>query len=131
MTKKKRGIQMVSQVTEPIAIDLTVSVDDLRAKLEEIQKQDGVIGYILRNTSSASIDLKDPAKLIDYALLSSSALDASEELSELFALGNVRSVLVEGKNIKMLSLIVDGNRISVFMEKNVDSEVLRKTLCEK
>jgi predicted regulator of Ras-like GTPase activity (Roadblock/LC7/MglB family) len=131
MTKKKRGIQMVGQVTEPIAIDLTVSVDDLRAKLEEIQKQDGVIGYILRNTSSASIDLKDPAKLIDYALLSSSALDASEELSELFALGNVRSVLVEGKNIKMLSLIVDGNRISVFMEKNVDSEVLRKTLCEK
>jgi len=122
---------MVGQVTEPIAIDLTVSVDDLRAKLEEIQKQDGVIGYILRNTSSASIDLKDPAKLIDYALLSSSALDASEELSELFALGNVRSVLVEGKNIKMLSLIVDGNRISVFMEKNVDSEVLRKTLCEK
>jgi predicted regulator of Ras-like GTPase activity (Roadblock/LC7/MglB family) len=131
MTKKKRGIQMIGQVTEPIAIDLTVSVDDLRAKLEEIQKQDGVIGYILRNTSSASIDLKDPAKLIDYALLSSSALDASEELSELFALGNVRSVLVEGKNIKMLSLIVDGNRISVFMEKNVDSEVLRKTLCEK
>lgn len=122
---------MVGQVTEPIAIDLTVSVNDLRAKLEEIQKQDGVIGYILRNTSSASIDLKDPAKLIDYALLSSSALDASEELSELFALGNVRSVLVEGKNIKMLSLIVDGNRISVFMEKNVDSEVLRKTLCEK
>lgn len=122
---------MIGQVTEPIAIDLTVSVDDLRAKLEEIQKQDGVIGYILRNTSSASIDLKDPAKLIDYALLSSSALDASEELSELFALGNVRSVLVEGKNIKMLSLIVDGNRISVFMEKNVDSEVLRKTLCEK
>lgn len=131
MTKKKRGIQMISQVTEPIAVDLTVSVNDLRAKLEEIQKQDGVIGYILRNTSSASIDLKDPAKLIDYALLSSSALDASEELSELFALGNVRSVLVEGKNIKMLSLIVDGNRISVFMEKNVDSEVLRKTLCEK
>jgi len=131
MTKKKKGIQMIGQVTEPIAIDLTVSVDDLRAKLEEIQKQDGVIGYILRNTSSASIDLKDPAKLIDYALLSSSALDASEELSELFALGNVRSVLVEGKNIKMLSLIVDGNRISVFMEKNVDSEVLRKTLCEK
>jgi predicted regulator of Ras-like GTPase activity (Roadblock/LC7/MglB family) len=131
MTKKKRGIQMIGQVTEPIAIDLTVSVNDLRAKLEEIQKQDGVIGYILRNTSSASIDLKDPAKLIDYALLSSSALDASEELSELFALGNVRSVLVEGKNIKMLSLIVDGNRISVFMEKNVDSEVLRKTLCEK
>lgn len=122
---------MIGQVTEPIAIDLTVSVNDLRAKLEEIQKQDGVIGYILRNTSSASIDLKDPAKLIDYALLSSSALDASEELSELFALGNVRSVLVEGKNIKMLSLIVDGNRISVFMEKNVDSEVLRKTLCEK
>jgi len=131
MTKKKKGIQMIGQVTEPIAIDLTVSVNDLRAKLEEIQKQDGVIGYILRNTSSASIDLKDPAKLIDYALLSSSALDASEELSELFALGNVRSVLVEGKNIKMLSLIVDGNRISVFMEKNVDSEVLRKTLCEK
>jgi predicted regulator of Ras-like GTPase activity (Roadblock/LC7/MglB family) len=103
----------------------------LRAKLEEIKSSEGVTGYILRNTHSATIDLKDPTRLIDYAILSSSAIDASEELSGLFDLGNVSSIVIEGKSIKMLSLTVDENKISIFAEKNVDCEALRKTLCIK
>jgi len=122
---------MVGQVTEPIVLEATMSVNDLKAKLEELKNRDGVIGYILRNTTSASIDLKDPAKVIDFAVLSSSAIDASKELSNLFDLGNVNSTVVEGRNIKMLSLTIDENRISIFMEKNVDCEALRNTLCAK
>ncbi|MDH5755011.1 MAG: hypothetical protein OEY95_07425, partial [Candidatus Bathyarchaeota archaeon] len=92
-----------------------------------IKDYNGVIGYILRNSTSAAIDLKDPTKIIDYAILSSSALDASEELSELFHLGEVKNIVVEGKNVKVLSLTIGENRISVFMEKNADSKkVLRK-----
>jgi len=131
MTKKKKETQMVGQVTEPIVLEATMSVNDLKAKLEELKNRDGVIGYILRNTTSASIDLKDPAKVIDFAVLSSSAIDASKELSNLFDLGNVNSTVVEGRNIKMLSLTIDENRISIFMEKNVDCEALRNTLCAK
>lgn len=122
---------MVGQVTEPIVLEATMSVNDLKAKLEELKNRHGVIGYILRNTTSASIDLKDPAKIIDFAVLSSSAIDASKELSEIFDLGNVSSTVVEGRNVKMLSLTIDENRISIFMEKNVDCEALRNTLCAK
>lgn len=131
MTKKKKETQMVGQVTEPIVLQATISANDLKAKLEDLKNRDGVIGYILRNTTSASIDLKDPSKIIDFAVLSSSAIDASKELSEIFDLGNVNSTVVEGGSIKMLSMTIDENRISIFMEKNVDCEALRNTLCAK
>lgn len=126
MARKKKSIQEVATVIEPVAVEAT-PLNDLRASLEEIKDYDGVIGYILRNSTSAAIDLKDPTKIIDYAILSSSALDASEELSELFNLGEVKNIVVEGKETKVLSLTIGENRISVFMEKKADSKkVLRK-----
>ncbi|MDH5783904.1 MAG: hypothetical protein OEZ35_09660, partial [Candidatus Bathyarchaeota archaeon] len=112
MARKKKSIQEVAAVIEPMAVEAT-PVNDLRASLEEIKDYNGVIGYILRNSTSAAIDLKDPTKIIDYAILSSSALDASEELSELFHLGEVKNIVVEGKNVKVLSLTIGENRISV------------------
>lgn len=126
MARKKKSIREVAAVIEPAAVEAT-PVNDLRASLEEIKDYNGVIGYILRNSTSAAIDLKDPIKIIDYAILSSSALDASEELSELFNLGEVKNIVVEGKETKVLSLTIGENRISVFMEKNADREkILRK-----
>lgn len=129
MTKKK--MELTNEVTEPITLDLTTSENDLRAKLEEIKGHEGVIGYILRNSHTATIDLKDPARIIDYAILSSSAIDTGKELSDLFNIGNIKSIVVEGKKTKILTIIINENRISIFMEKNADSEVLRKILCEK
>jgi predicted regulator of Ras-like GTPase activity (Roadblock/LC7/MglB family) len=126
MVKKKRSAQEVATVAEPITLEET-SADNLRASLEEIKACDGVIGYILRNTASAAIDLKDPTKIIDYAILSSSALDAGKELSELFNLGEIKEIVVEGKDVKALSLTVGENKISIFMEKDADHEkILRK-----
>lgn len=99
----------------------------LRANLEEIKAHDGVIGYILRNTTSAAIDLNDPTKIIDYAILSSSAFDTSEVLSKEFELGDVESIIVEGKDADMLSLTVDENKTSIFVEKGTDhKKVMRK-----
>ena len=126
MARKKKTIQEIVTVTEPLTIEES-HVNNLRANLEEIKTYDGVIGYIVRNSTSAAIDLKDPTKLIDYAVLSSSALDASEALSEDFNLGDVKSIIVTGKNVKVLSLTVSDNRISVFMDKEANYEkVLRK-----
>jgi predicted regulator of Ras-like GTPase activity (Roadblock/LC7/MglB family) len=127
MVKKKKSFPEVTAVTEPVAVEETTSTKDVRANLEEIKTYDRVIGYILRNSTSAAIDLKDPTKIIDYAILSSSALEASEKLCELFDLGEAQNINVDGKDVKMLSLIIGENRISVFMEKNADSErILRK-----
>ena len=125
MPRKKKTVQNLAAVTEPLTVE--TSTNDLRARLDEIKAYDGVIGYILRNSTSAAIDLKDPTKIIDYAILSSSALDASQKMSELFNLGDVKDIIVEGKDVKVLSLTVDENKISVFMEKNADcSKILKK-----
>ena len=127
MVKKKRGFQEVAAAAEPVTVEETISLNNLRANLEEIKTYDGVVGYILRNSTSAAIDLKDPTKLIDYAIISSSALDAGEELSKLFDLGAVKDIVVEGKGVKVLSLTVGENRISIFLEKDADCErILRK-----
>ncbi|MFZ0965956.1 MAG: hypothetical protein WAN82_04960 [Candidatus Bathyarchaeia archaeon] len=127
MVKKKRSFQEVAAVAEPVTVEETISVNNLRANLEEIKTYDGVVGYILRNSTSAAIELKDPTKIIDYAIISSSALDAGEELSKLFDLGAVKDIVVEGKGVKVLSLTVGENRISIFLEKDADCEkILRK-----
>lgn len=127
MVKKKRSFQEVAAMAEPVTVEETISVNNLRANLDEIKTYDGVVGYILRNSTSAAIELKDPTKLIDYAIISSSALDASEELSKLFDLGAVKDIIVEGKGVKVLSLTVGENRISIFLEKDADCEkILRK-----
>ncbi|MEM2953829.1 MAG: hypothetical protein QXU21_06105 [Candidatus Bathyarchaeia archaeon] len=125
MTKKKQA-EGVAAVAESVAVE-TVPMEDLKTSLEEIKGYDGVIGYILRNSTSAAIDLKDPSKLIEYAILSSSSLDAGEELSKLFHLGAVKHIVIDGKNIRALSLTSGENKISVFLEKNADlKKVLEK-----
>jgi predicted regulator of Ras-like GTPase activity (Roadblock/LC7/MglB family) len=128
MVKKKKGVQeQIVEVARPIAVEETTPAHNVRASLDEIKTYEGVIGYIMRNTSSAAIDLKDPTKIVDYAILSSSALDASKELAELFDLGEARSIIVGGKDVKMLSVTVGENRISVFMNKTADSDrILRR-----
>lgn len=130
MTKKKKSLEETATaetLAQPITIE-TTTTEDLKTRLEEIKGYDGVIGYILRNATSAAIDLKDPTKLIEYAILSSSALDAAEELSELFSLGDFNNILVEGRNVKVLSLTIGENRISIFLEKNADVEKPLKKL---
>ena len=93
-----------------------------------MKTNDGIVGYILRNTRAASIDLNDPTKLIDYAILSSSAKEAGQELSQTFDLGEIENVLIDGKNVKLLFLTVGENDISVFMERSVDHTKLCKIL---
>jgi predicted regulator of Ras-like GTPase activity (Roadblock/LC7/MglB family) len=130
MTKKKKSLEETATsgtLAQPIAIE-TSATEDLKTRLEEIKGYEGVIGYILRNATSAAIDLKDPTKLIEYAILSASAQDAAEELSELFSLGEIDNILVEGKEVKVLSLTKGENRISLFLEKNADIEKPLKKL---
>jgi len=128
MVKKKKDELEITAVSEPTLIEATDSESNLRANLEEIKKYDGVVGYILRNTTSASIDLKEPAKMIDYAMLSSTAFDATEEVSDLFELGSIESIIVNGKSVKMLSLTVEQNKISIFMQNDADTEKILEKL---
>lgn len=103
-------------------------VSDLRTVLDRIKIREGVIGYILRASTSASVDIKDPSKIIDYAVLSTSALEAAENLSEAFALGKMGNIVVEGKDLKVLLLIIGEHRVSVFLEKNIDHHAIYREL---
>jgi predicted regulator of Ras-like GTPase activity (Roadblock/LC7/MglB family) len=127
MVKKKKDAQKVSAVTEPVAMENAGCENDLLTLLAEVRDCEGVIGYILRNQTSALIDLEDSAKITDYALLSSLTFEASRNLSDVFDLGDIRNIFFEGKNIKILSVTTDENKVSVFMKKSADVEkVLEK-----
>lgn len=108
--------------------DVRVDGDKMTQKIDKLKTEKGVIGYILRNSMSASVDLKDPTRIVDYATLSSSALEASEGLAESFKLGSVKHIVVEGNTAKLLSFAVKDNKVSVFMEKNVDHKRIYKNL---
>jgi predicted regulator of Ras-like GTPase activity (Roadblock/LC7/MglB family) len=100
---------------------------DLSSKLAEIGKMKGVIGYIIRNENSAIIDLKKPEKLVEYAIFSSQVLDSTRQISNLFEIGDVKNVLLEGKKDKALCMNIEGNKISIFLEKDANnSGILKK-----
>ena len=102
--------------------------NELQERLKNIKIRQGIIGYILRTSRSASIDLKDPTKIIDYAVLSSTTLDAAADLSETFELGEIQNILLEGKDAKILLLKVEDQRLSIFMDRNVDHEKIYRDL---
>jgi predicted regulator of Ras-like GTPase activity (Roadblock/LC7/MglB family) len=103
-------------------------VEELEEKLQEIKNQEGIIGYILRSEKSASIDLKDPTKMIDYALLSSTVFDVSQNMTEDLQIGEVNSIVIESEETKILSMNIDNHRLSLFMEKDVNHDKLYKKL---
>ena len=129
MTNKKRKDELqTTETAEPTVIENATFESTLRANLEEIKNYDGIVGYILKNTNSASIDLKDPAKIIDYAILSSTTFDSTEELSKLFNLEGIRDIIINGKNLKMISLTIEKNRISIFLENSSDDDRVLKRI---
>jgi predicted regulator of Ras-like GTPase activity (Roadblock/LC7/MglB family) len=100
---------------------------NLNEALVEIRKTSGITGYILKSQTSATIDLNDTSKLMDYALLSSAVIDSSKKAQKLFDIGKIESVTVESKTVKALCIIKGENRASVFMENSLDdTEVLGK-----
>jgi len=118
--KKVPQVETAEQVEWAPKVEVKEQVADLRTVLDRIKAREGVIGYILRASTSAAVDIKDPSKIIDYAVLSASALESAESLSGAFELGKLCSIVVEGKELKILLLTIGEHRISVFMEKNVD-----------
>lgn len=109
-------ITLENPVVIPAIAEDNVVFANLSASLAEIRKLKGVMGYILRNPMSAIIDFNEPEKISEYAILSSKINESCGEIAELFNLRQTESVLVEGKNIKVLLMNVGQNCISVFME---------------
>jgi predicted regulator of Ras-like GTPase activity (Roadblock/LC7/MglB family) len=95
-------------------------IEDMQETLKDIKNRDGIIGYILRGPNSASIDLKDPTKIIDYAILSATSFEAGQDIASTFEIDRVDAIILEGGGMKVLSMVIGDNRLSIFMDKNVD-----------
>jgi len=108
--------------------DTENDIEKMQEKLQEIKDQEGIIGYILRGPKSASIDLKDPTKIIDYAVLSSATFDAGHNMTEALQMGEVDTIVVESEETKLLSMNINNHRLSLFMKKSVDHNKLYKNL---
>ncbi len=101
--------------------------NNLLCVAQEIRKRADVFGYILRGDSKATVDIGEPTKMIEYAMLSSQAFECSETLAQTFQLGSTENVLVEGKDLKVLCIDHGQNKISIFMQKETDHAELLKT----
>ena len=130
MVKKKR---ILSETTTAIVVeDETEEAQgfaDLQATLQEILQNDSILGYIIKDDAKATIDLRDPTKIMEYAMLSSQAFESAEELSTLFNLGDIETILIEGKNAKVLCIDLGEKSVRLFMEKSADhTEILNKII---
>jgi predicted regulator of Ras-like GTPase activity (Roadblock/LC7/MglB family) len=132
LLKQKTNNQSASEFSNSTAVisvgDESPIFIDLAASLVEIRKLDGILGYILRNTTAAIIDLTEQDKIIDYAILSYQISESSSEISKQFNLTDINSVLVEGKTVKVLCLNISDNQISIFMEKTANFDSLMKRI---
>ena len=130
MANKK---QIIQKTEPPVIVEnepSTLVEEDtfkiLNNNLKNLNKLKGVLGYIIRNAASATIDLKEPEKLVEYAIFASQVMDSSLELAELFALGDLKTILIEGEKLKVLIMMVKENKINLFMKKSVDHIELAK-----
>lgn len=124
MAKKKARCSSTTTVMikdPPVTITLNENPAfvELHSRLIEINKITGVNGYILKNNNTAAINLHNPAKLNEYALLLSETIDTCQKISQLFNL-SITKATIEGIETKMLYIVIGENRLSIFMEKNVD-----------
>jgi len=127
MAKKKKSMSetvdtVFAEESAPIveALEEKQVSQDLATCLSKMCERPEVLGFILRDATTATINLKEPEKIVDYALLTSQAMESSQEISQMFNLGDFESTLIEGKNMKTLCFVLDENRVNIFMEKDVD-----------
>jgi predicted regulator of Ras-like GTPase activity (Roadblock/LC7/MglB family) len=100
----------------------------LQKKLQKIKDQKGILGYIIIDQKSASVDLKNPTKINDYAMFSSTAHEVSQDITEPLQVGDVDTIVIESEETKLLSMNIKGHRLNLFMERNVDEDKLQRKL---
>jgi predicted regulator of Ras-like GTPase activity (Roadblock/LC7/MglB family) len=100
--------------------------EELLAVAQEIRRSDKVLGYILKSEYKATVDLNEPAKIVEHAMLSSQAFESSQAIAESLDLGEVETAIVEGKDAKVLCLSLGENKVSLFLKKEADTEAFKK-----
>jgi predicted regulator of Ras-like GTPase activity (Roadblock/LC7/MglB family) len=100
----------------------------LATNLVELSKLEGVVGYILRSNSSALIDLPKQVSIADLALLTFQIYCSTGEMAKQFNMNDIESVLVEGKDLKVLSVAIGKNKIDVLLKKTASHALIVKEI---
>jgi predicted regulator of Ras-like GTPase activity (Roadblock/LC7/MglB family) len=120
--------ELKDDITQTNEIQDCPEYTKLLETLQELRKLKDVVGYILRSDSNATVDLNDPSKIIEYAMLSSQSIESSKTLAEAFKLGETENIFIEGKKLNVLCLVLGQNTISLFLEKGNDHNSILKAL---
>ena len=129
----KTNLQESAQFIDGVSV-VSVGEDNsvfanLAGILAETRKLKGVRGYILRNNTSAIIDLAPQDKVTDYAVLSHQVYKAGQKMAKHFKLTDIESMLVEGRDVKVLCMCIGENRIGIFMDKtSAHSWIIKRIL---
>ena len=132
--KQKATTATATEVSEGAAVISAADDNErfagLATILFEIGKLNGVNGYILRNNSSAIIDLAEQDKTNEYAILSIQINESSQEMAKQFNLSDIEYVFVEGKRAKVLCMTLGENKIGIFMEKTARQDLILKKILQ-
>ncbi len=123
---KKKNIQIT--IPEPAIVEEVGILTDTHNRLESIKTLKGVIGYILRDATSATINLADPARVVEYAILSSTILETANQLADSLDLGEPKQILIQGDEATTLCLNMEDEKVSVFLENDADIKTIVKKL---
>jgi hypothetical protein len=105
--------------------------ENLQPILAEIRKSNGIIGFILKNSTQAAVDIDNAEELTEFAMLSSQLFESREKLAEVSDVNTLNRVVLESSKIRIMCLCVGGNQLSVFMEKSVDHcRVLKEVISQ-
>ena len=107
----------------------TKDYEKLHSILKEIREKNEILGFILKGSAYAAIDLDSNEDLAKFAILVSQLANFSKQVLNLHEENSVRSVVLEGKELKVLCLNIRGNEIGITMKKSKDDrEILNKIL---
>lgn len=65
---------------------------------------------------------------MDYAIFSATTLDIGNSITEILQMGELDTLVVESEKNKLLSININSQNLSLFMEKSVDHDKLYKNL---
>ena len=102
---------------------------NLHSILKEIREKSEILGFILKGSAYAAIDLDSNEDLGKFAILVSQLANFSKQVLNLHEEDFVRSVVLEGKELNVLCLNIRGNEIGIMMKKSKDDrEIFNKIL---
>ena len=123
-----RNNQVEKQVRMALARAVITFMTRVMPDVEERFSARDLWRHGLLLSSRAELRSEKPEKLVEYAIFTSQVMESCKELSDLFNLGNLKTIFIEGNSLKVLNVIIEENKINIFMDKKVNHKKIIQKL---